>query len=238
MHHLVSLLSTFSLQVKISYQIASECTIQIYCFQIVSASRSNYRIKQWQKASINVLIFTFQGEDCPTPPRPLSQYIYCFSHCSFKQFPIVSEYTRKRPRFIFFSALPNHLKYRYNACFRDIYRFHFFLGSSKSRHNACFRYIAFIYFFVVPNRIKYRHNACFRDIVFIFFLCSSKNRQNAPFTVLVFFFLCSSKSFQIPPECLPRDIASGSYTSCTSDLIIWQLCFVVRALFQTKARTG
>ena len=134
-----------------------------------------------------------------TPPSlRLSQYIYCFSHCSFKKFPIVSQYTRKRPRFIFFSALPNHLKYRYNACFRDIYRFHFFLGSSKSRHNACFRYIAFIYFFVVPNRLKYRHNACFRDIVFIFFSAVPKTVRTHHLPSLFSFFSAVPNTVRMP----------------------------------------
>jgi len=56
--------------------------------------------------------------------------------------------------------------------------------------------------FIVPNRFKYRQSASFRDIIFKMFSAvpnTFKYHQHAYF----------------------RDIAPGSYTSSTSDLIIW-----------------
>ena len=69
----------------------------------------------------------------------------------------------------------------------------------------------FSFFYAVPNPVTMdalatlfavRNSVCFRDIVFKMFSAVSnrfKYHQNAYF----------------------RDIAPGSYTSCTSDLIIW-----------------
>ena len=47
--------------------------------------------------------------------------------CSSKSFQIPSQCTIYRPCFCFFSAVPNRLKYRQNACFRDIVFFFFSL---------------------------------------------------------------------------------------------------------------
>ena len=82
------------------------------------------------------------------------------------------------------SAVPNLLKYRHNACFREIvfifsaipiclkyrhdaqfttlgFTFSAVLTRFKSRHNACLSYIPFIFFSAVPNCFKYRPSACY-----------------------------------------------------------------------------
>ena len=45
MHHFDTLLSKISLQIEISYQIATKCTIQIHCFQnVIYSSKTSFQI--------------------------------------------------------------------------------------------------------------------------------------------------------------------------------------------------
>ena len=55
-HHLEPLLLKCSRQVKISYQTASECTIQLHCFQFFLCS-SKYRTKQRKNAPFSFTAF-------------------------------------------------------------------------------------------------------------------------------------------------------------------------------------
>ena len=57
-------------------------------------------------------------------------------------------------------------------------------------------------FSAVPNRFKYRHSTCFKDIVFKMFSAFPKH-------------------FKYIQNAFFRDTAPSSYTSRTSDLIIW-----------------
>ena len=130
-------------------------------------------------------------------------------------------------------------KYHQNAFFRNIVCF---LSSLPNRFNyrqiAYFRDIVFKGFSALPNRFKSRHNAFLKRHCFNFFLCSL-NAFQIPSECMLWRHCCQkiSEVTNLFKQCLNacfRDIAPGSYTSRTSDLIIWQLCFVVRALFQTS----
>ena len=157
--------------------------------------------------------------------RLLSLFSFCF--CSSRSFQISSQ------------------------CMLYIHCFHLYLWSSKSFINTIRMHsleTQFYFLSALPNRFNYRQNAYFRDIVFKGFSALPnrfKSRHNAFLKRHCFnFFLCSSNAFQIPSECMLwrhccqkisevtnlfkqclnaclRDIAPGSYTSRTSDLIIW-----------------
>ena len=124
MYHIYSLLSKIALQIKLSYQIASECTVQFHCFQKILC-KSEYRIKQWLNASITGLIFTFfliavltsfqQSQNAR-----VSVLVFIFL-CNSKSFEIPSQCMLYIHCFHLLLSAPNRLKYRHNACF-----FHFF----------------------------------------------------------------------------------------------------------------
>ena len=132
MDHLDSMLLNNFLQVKLSYQIAAQCTIYRPCFQFYSPVP-------------NIVSNTVTMYHLP--------YLFPFIFCISKLFEILSQSTLYQPCFhlknvllqfkiflnttrvhalkTFFSAVPNNVQYRQNACLRDNV-FNFLLCSIKS----------------------------------------------------------------------------------------------------------
>ena len=120
--------------------------------------------------------------------------IHCFQlfFLSSKSFQILSQCVlQMHIVFIYFSAVPNCLKYHQNACLRDIV-FNMFSAVPnrfKCRQNACFRESFPKMFSAVPNRFKYLQSACFEDIDFKMFSevpNRFKYRHNACFRCTLF----------------------------------------------------
>jgi len=94
MHHLDSLLSTFSLHVKISYQIATECSIWIHCFNVVlcmSNAVSNSDIVHHLSPFFQIVLNTVRMH--------YSRHNTCFRYIVFiyfSAFQIVSNTVRMR----------------------------------------------------------------------------------------------------------------------------------------------
>ena len=77
-------------------------------------------------------------------------------------------------------------------------------------------------FSTVPNRFKYRQNACLKDIVYKMFSAVPNRFKYACLKDIVFkMFSAVPNRFKYRQNACFIDIAPGSYTSRTSDLIIW-----------------
>ena len=105
---------------------ASDCTIQLHCFQNVLC-KSKYRIKTYHIALVNVLVFMFShfpysSKSFLIPSQCTLQIHNCFQLFlySTKSFQIPPECILQRDCFHFISAVPNRFRYHQNAYFIEI----------------------------------------------------------------------------------------------------------------------
>ena len=134
--------------------------------------------------------------------------LHCFHLflCSSKSFNIPSECMLQRHCFKFFSAVSIRLNYRVaSECMLQRHCFQQVFYSSKS--------------FQIPSLCMFKRHY-FQKVFY-----SSKQFQIVSECILqrnyIHFFSAVSNRFKYHQNAYFRDIAPGSYTSCTSDLIIW-----------------
>ena len=113
-HHLASLLSQISLQVKISYQRVSYCTRKRPCFHIFPTVPN--RFKYHNNACFRYIVFNYFSE-------VLNRFNT--SQCMLQMYIV----------FIYFSAVPNRFRYHQNICFKDIV----FLMFTEVIFTSCFK---------------------------------------------------------------------------------------------------
>ena len=137
---------------------ASECTIQLHCFQ-KCLCESKYRIRACHIARESVLVFMFSYLSYSPKSFQIPQYYIVFnyfSQCMLQMF------------FIYFSAVPNRFKYLQSACFKDIV-FKMF-SVVRNRLNTVRMQALEILFSktcsAFPNRFKQCENEWFRYIIF------------------------------------------------------------------------
>ena len=167
MHHLASLFLKFSLQAKISYQIASdiapvwyinlqfqilsECTIYRPCFQMFLCISKLFQMlsectiysRFFLKCSLHFQI-----------PSECTIYRPCFHQflCSSKWFQIPSEYTCFRDIvFNFFSAVQNRVKYCQNVWkYKGLFVIRYILNTERKVYNY------FLLNFVVKSLLYFK----------------------------------------------------------------------------------
>ena len=141
MHHLASLLSTFSLQVKISYQNVSYCTRKRPCFHHFPTVPNRFKYRK--NACLRYIYFS----------EVLNRFKYrhnaCFRCTLFSsislQFQIVSDTTRMHALETLFSHKNLHVH-----IVSDTTRMHALETLFSHTKSAC------------PYRFRYHQNACFK----------------------------------------------------------------------------
>ena len=218
MHHLDSLLSRFSLQVKIPYQKVSYCTRQRPCFHLFVPTRPK-RFKYRNNACLRYIGFIYFSKVLIRFKTVTMQPFFYLFLCSSNSFQIPPEcmlQNREIACFHFFSAFPNRFKYLKSACFKEI----------------VFNIVS-----AVPNRFKCRQNARFRDIVFQkdslqFQIVPNSVRMHALETLFNKKILCSSKQFQIVSEnMLQRHFFQKTFLFFSEQFHIPSECMNLETLF-------